>query len=197
MCCHALVPWPLSSKSRVGVYEDRGVILTTGQPCLSLNPFPTRITPSPVVWLAFLAENMAETGQMDTNCPWNGAFLTPSWPSWWSWTLPPSFPAMSTSWGWFLPFTVSHFDLLGPRYAVAKAQNGNFGDGSRTVRPATQAKSVKMVKTFFPLEPSPRWLGDGQKKIYISSILTKVMGVQSQKYQKMTQKCHILMQIWG
>ena len=116
MCYHALVPWPLSSKSGVGVYEDRGVILTTGQPCLSLNPFPTLTTPIPVVWLAFLAENTAETGQMGTNCPWNGAFLTSSWPSWWSWTLPPSFPALSTSWGWFLPFTVSHFDLPGLRY---------------------------------------------------------------------------------
>ena len=92
---------------------------------------------------------------------------------------------------------MSHFDLLGPRYAVAKAQNGNFGDGSRTVWPATPAKSVKMVKTFPPLEPSSQWLGDGQKKIYISSILTKVMGVQSQKYQKMTQKYHISRQIWG
>ena len=92
---------------------------------------------------------------------------------------------------------MSHFDLPGLRYAVAKAQNGNFGDGSRTVRPATRAKSVKMVKTFFPLEPSSRWLGDGQKKIYISSTLAKVMGVQSQAYQKMVQKSPILGQIWG
>jgi len=188
---------PPSTKSGVGVYEDRGVILTTGQPCLSLNPFPTLTTPIPVVWLAFLAENTAETGQMGTNCPWNGAFLTSSWPSWWSWTLPPSFPALSTSWGWFLPFTVSHFDLPGPRYAVAKAQNGNFGDGSRAVWPATRAKSVKMVKTFPPLEPSSRWLGDGQKKNCISSTLAKVVGVQSQKYQKMTQNRHISGQIWG
>ena len=49
-----------------------------------------------------------------------------------------------------LPFIVSHFDLPGPRYAVVKAQNGNFGDGSRTVWPATRAKSVKMVNTFSP-----------------------------------------------
>ena len=48
---------------------------------------------------------------------------------------------------------MSHFDLSGPRYAVAKAQNSNFGDGSRAVWPATRAKSVKMVKTFPPLEP--------------------------------------------
>ena len=82
---------------------------------------------------------------MGTNCPWNGPFLMSSWPY-----FQPSFPALSTSWGWFLPFTVSHFDLPGPRYAVAKAQNGNFGDGSRTVWPATLAKSVKMVKTFPP-----------------------------------------------
>ena len=60
---------------------------------------------------------------------------------------------------------MSNFDLPGPRYAVAKAQNGNFGDGSRTVQHATWAKSVKMVKTFPPLELSSRWLGDGQKKI--------------------------------
>ena len=58
-------------------------------------------------------------------------------------------------------------------------------------------KSVKMVNTFSPLDPSPWWLGDGQKKIYISSTLAKVMGVQSQKYQKMVQKCHISRQIWG
>ena len=105
------------------------------------------------------------------------SFLTSSWPSWWSWTLPPSFPAMSTSWGWFLPFTVSHFDLPGPRYAVAKAKNGNFGDGSRTVW-----LSVKMVKTFFPIDSSSRWLGDGQKTIYILYTLGKVMGVQSSTY---------------
>ena len=60
---------------------------------------------------------------------------------------------------------MSHFDLPGPRYAVAKAQNGNFGDGSRMVWPATWAKSVKMVKTNSPLEPSPRWLSDEKKKI--------------------------------
>ena len=81
---------------------------------------------------------------------WNGSFLTSSWPSWWSWTLPPTFSALFTSLRWFLPFTVSHFDLPGPRYAVAKAQNDNFGDGSRVVWPATWVKSVKMVKTFPP-----------------------------------------------
>ena len=45
-------------------------------------------------------------------------------------------------------------------------QNGNFGDGSRTVWPATRAKSVKMSKTFSPLKPSLWWLGDGQKKLH-------------------------------
>ena len=96
-----------------------------------------------------------------------------------------------------MAFTVSHFDLPSPRYAVAKAQNGNFHDVSRAAQHATPAKSVKMGKTFSPLEPLSRWLGDGQKKICISSTLAKVMGVQSQAYQKMVQKCHILMQIWG
>ena len=62
------------------------------------------------------------------------------------------------------------------RYAGKKCQNG---------------------KNFFPLEPSLRWLGDGQKKIYISSTLAKVMGVQSQAYQKMVQKSPISRQIWG
>ena len=60
---------------------------------------------------------------------------------------------------------MSHFDLPGPRYAVAKAQNDNFRDISRAEQPAMRAKSVKMGKTFSPLEPSSRWLGDGQKKI--------------------------------
>ena len=70
---------------------------------------------------------------------------------------------------------MSHFDLPGLRYAVAKAQNGNFGDGSRTVWPATRAKSVKMVKTFFPIEQSPQWLGDGPKKNSTLAILAKVI----------------------
>ena len=71
---------------------------------------------------------------------------------------------------------MSHFDLLGPRYAVAKAQNGNFGDGSRTVRPAMRAKSVQIVKTFSPLEPSSWWLGDGQKKIAFRPLWPKLWG---------------------
>ena len=121
---------------------------------------------------------------MGANCPWNGAFLTSSWPSWWSWALPPSFPAMSTSWGWFLPFTVSHFDLPVPRYAVAKAQNGNFGDSSCAVWPAMWAKSVKMVKTFSPLEPSSRWLGDGQKKITFRQLWPKLWGFKVQRIKK-------------
>ena len=79
---------------------------------------------------------------------------------------------------------MSHFDLLGPRYAVAKAQNGNFGDGSRTVRPATQAKSIEMVKTFFPLEPSSRWLGDGQKKIAFRPLWSKLWGFKVKSIKK-------------
>ena len=59
---------------------------------------------------------------------------------------------------------MSHFDLPGPRYAVAKSKNGNFGDSSRAVWPATRAKSVKMSKTFSALDPSSQWIGDGTKK---------------------------------
>ena len=92
---------------------------------------------------------------------------------------------------------MSHFDLPGKRYAVTKAQNVNFGDGSRAVWTAMRAKSVKIVKTFFPLELSLRWLCDRQKKICILSTLAKVMGVQSQAYQKMVQKSPISGQIWG
>ena len=39
---------------------------------------------------------------------------------------------------------------FGQRYAVTKAQNGNFGDISCAVWIATWAKSVKMVKPFPP-----------------------------------------------
>ena len=49
-------------------------------------------------------------------------------------------------------------------------------------------KNVKMVKSFFPLEPSTRWLGDGRKKKMISAILAKVKGLQSQKYKKNDKK---------
>ena len=89
---------------------------------------------------------------------------------------------------------MSHFDLPGPRYAVAKAQNGNFGDSSLAVWPAMQAKSVKMVKTFHPgsITLVAWWRA---QKIYISSTQAKVMGDQSQKYQKMMQKCQIWLQI--
>jgi len=181
---------PPSTKSGVGVYEDRG----SSWP--QVNPVCPLTLPHP-----HYTHFSCLVGFLGCKHGWNRPngckFLTSSWPSWWSWTLPSSFPAMSISWGWFLPFTVSNFDLQGPRYAVAKAQNGNFGDGSRTVWPATWAKSVKMVKTCPPLEPSPRWLGDGQKKICILSTLAKVMGVQSQAYQKTSQKCHISGQIWG
>ena len=88
-----------------------------------------------------------------------------------------------------MPFIVSHFDLPGRRYAGVKAQNGHFGDGSHAVWPATRLKK--------PIEPSPRWLGVGHNKIYILPTLAKVVGVQSQKYQKMAQKSNILGQIWG
>lgn len=71
-------------------------------------------------------------------------------------------------------FTVSHFDLPGPRYALAKAQNGNFGDGNRAVWPTTWAKSVIIVKTFSPLEPSSCWLSDGQKKITFRPLWPKL-----------------------
>ena len=49
----------------------------------------------------------------------------------------------------------------GQRYAVAKAQNSSFGEGSHALWTATRAKSVKMVKTLFALESSPWWFGDG------------------------------------
>ena len=39
------------------------------------------------------------------------------------------------------------------------------------------------------------WLGDGHTKPYILSTLGKVMGVQNQKFQKLTRKCQLWMQI--
>ena len=49
-----------------------------------------------------------------------------------------------------LPLTVSHFDLRGPRHAVAKAQNNNFGDSSRAVWPATRAKRWRFFVKWAP-----------------------------------------------
>ena len=75
----------------------------------------------------------------------------------------------------FLPFTMSYFDLPGPRYAVSTAQNGNFGDGSRTLWPAMWAKSVKRV-------PFPPWnchLGGlvmAKNKITFCPLLPKLWG---------------------
>ena len=68
---------------------------------------------------------------------------------------------------------MSHFVLPGLRYAVAKAQNGNFGDSSHAVWPVTWYGPQKI--TFCPLSP----------KLW-----------ESQMYQKMEQKSPILMQIW-
>ena len=79
---------------------------------------------------------------------------------------------------------MSHFDLPGPRYAVAKAQNSNFGDSSRAIWPAMWAKSVKKVKTFSPLEPSSRWLGDGEKKSAFRPLWPKLWGFKVQRTKK-------------
>ena len=167
---------PLSTKSGVGVYEDRGSSWPQVNPACPLNLPRTHYTqPSCLVGII--------GWKHEWNRP-NGHKLPmkPSLPDVFLTILMELDPSMSTSWGWFLPLTVSHFDLPGLRYAVAKAQNSNFGDGSHAVWPATRAKSVKMKNTFIPLEPSSRWLGDGPKKICILSTLAKVMGVQSSTY---------------
>ena len=58
------------------------------------------------------------------------------------------------------------------------------GDGSRAVWPATWAKSVKMSKTFPPLEPSLRWLGDGQKKTTFRPLWPKLWGFKVHRIKK-------------
>ena len=80
---------------------------------------------------------------------------------------------------------MSHFDLPGPRYAVAKAQNGNFCDVSRAVQHATRAKSVKMVKTFSPLEPSPRH-GSASLGQLLTTIYTQVMTTSKDEHSVKT-----------
>ena len=92
-----------------------------------------------------------------------------------------------------MPFTVSHFDLPGPRYALAKAKNGNFGGGSCAVWPAMQAKSIKMVKTFPPLEPSSCWLGDGQNKFTFCPLWPKLWGFKVQCSKKRCKSA----KFWG
>ena len=73
-----------------------------------------------------------------------------SWPSWWSWTLPPSLPALSTSWGWCWPFTESHFHLPSLRYGPSPAQKGKIVDGRVMFWPTVQSKRVEIRKKKFP-----------------------------------------------
>ena len=47
---------------------------------------------------------------------------------------------------------------------------GNIVNGSGVVWAAMQAKSIKMVTSSSPLEPSPCWLDDGRKKFKVKSI---------------------------
>ena len=77
---------------------------------------------------------------------------------------------------------VSHFDLPGPKYAVAKAQKDNFCDGSNAVWPARRSKSVNMGNTFSPWNRHVAEFVLGSQKINILSTLAKVMGVQTQRY---------------
>ena len=98
---------PSSMKSGVGVYEDSGASLTTGQPCLSLNSSPQSLHPVQLFGRHSWLKSQPKQAKLCANC-----------------------------------------HKLDPP----------------TVWLATQAKSVKMVKTFFPWELSPCWLGDGHKK---------------------------------
>ena len=109
-------------------------------------PFPTLTSPIPV-WKALSPENTTAV-QMDKNCQRNGSFLTILM----EFDPPTVLPciALSTWWGWFLPFTASHFDLSGPRYAVAKSQKDNIFDSSDAVLSAMRAKNIKRVKTISP-----------------------------------------------
>ena len=123
---------------------------------------------------------------------WNGSFLTSSWLSWWSWTLLPSFPAMSiceddlyllqclilSFLAWDMPsqrLKTAILVMVAARYGPLhgqKCQNGRNFPPPRT---------VILVAWWWA------------KKIYISSTLAKVMGVQSSTYQKIVQKCQIWM----
>ena len=97
--------------------------------------------------------------------------------------------AHETEPSWRLP---DHPDGVGPSHHPS-LQCPHHEDHHRY-----RGKKCQNGKNFFPpLEPSSRWLGDGQKKICILSTLTKVMGCQSQKYQKRVQKGHISRQMWG
>ena len=138
---------PPSTKSGVGFYEDRGSSWPQVNPAcpLTLNPYQHLVNPVQL----FGRYSWLKTQPKQAKWAQIAHETESSWPSWWTLNLPTSFPALSTLWGWFLPLTVSHFDLPGPWYAVAKAQNGNFVDGSRAVWPATRAK-CQNGKNFFP-----------------------------------------------
>ena len=92
---------------------------------------------------------------MGTNCPWNGAFLTSSWPSWWGWTLHPSL---------LCPHCDDDFCLL-------QCLILNFL--ARDMLSQRLKKIIKMEKTFFPLEPSP------QKKSIFCPLWPKLWGLKN------------------
>ena len=80
-----------------------------------------------------------------------------------------------------------------PEICCRKGSKQQFGDGTACY----VGKKCQNGKNFFPPRTiiSVAWWW--AKKIYILFTLAKVMGVQSSTFQKMTQNWHILMQIWG
>ena len=132
---------PLSTKSGVGVYEDRGSSWPQVNPVCLLTLPHTHYTHSSCL----IGCKQGWKRPNGPNCPWNGAFLTSSWPSWLSWTLPPSciVHIMRMIFAFYsISFWPSWHEIW-----TCRGSKNIIVDSSITVWPAIQNKNFKMVKS--------------------------------------------------
>ena len=113
---------PLSTKSGVEFYEDRGVSLTTSQPCLSLNPSPQSLTICLVGFLGWEhGQNMPNGRKLPTKRSLPDVFLSILMES----DPPTILPCIVHIMRMIFAF-YSDLVLTWPRYAVTKSHKWQF-----------------------------------------------------------------------